>query len=76
MSLDNYPTLTKHEQAMMFDILRRFIHDMEIPLREKMAGQLAKAPNLPRNLAKVLANDAMRLPFRSSFKAKHCWART
>ena len=63
MFLDNHPTLTKREQTMMFDILRRFVHDMEMPLREKIAGQLAKVPNLPRNLAKLLANDAIEIAF-------------
>ena len=42
---DKHPTLTKCEQTMMFDILRRFVHDMEMPLREKVSDVLVETEN-------------------------------
>ena len=61
--LDKYPALSSREQTLMFDILCLLVHDIEMPLRKAISEQLAEEPSLPRNLAKLLANDAIEIAF-------------
>ncbi|MDP6787902.1 MAG: DUF2336 domain-containing protein [Rhodospirillales bacterium] len=61
--LDKYANLSSREQNLMFEILRLLVHDIEMPLRKTIAERLAAEPALPRNLAKLLANDAIEIAF-------------
>ncbi|MFQ5972212.1 MAG: DUF2336 domain-containing protein [Alphaproteobacteria bacterium] len=50
-------TLTDRELALMTDILRRLIHDVEMSVRKHLAEQLARNLDAPRELIVTLAND-------------------
>jgi uncharacterized protein (DUF2336 family) len=59
----HYPTLSPRERELIFDILARLVHDMEMALRRVVSEHLAALPDVPRNLAKVLAYDAIEVAF-------------
>lgn len=50
-------TLSDRERAMMGDILRQLIHEVEISVRKDVAERLAKRDDAPRELVLALAND-------------------
>lgn len=54
-------TLTDRERAIMTDILRRLVSEMEVEVRSAIALRLADSPDLPRTLAQDLANDAIEV---------------
>jgi len=54
---DERKVLTDREKALMVDILRQLIHDVEMPIRRMLAGRLADQPSAPRELVIELAND-------------------
>lgn len=60
---ERYPELNERERALIFDILGRLIHDMDMALRRLIAEHLAGLADAPRELAKVLANDAIEVAF-------------
>jgi uncharacterized protein (DUF2336 family) len=82
----HYPTLSARERELIFDILARLVHDMEMALRRVVSEHLAALPDVPRNLAKVLAYDAIevaswpttpsRWPSRSCPRPPCSWTRT
>ena len=49
--------LSDRERAMMGDILRQLIHEVEISVRKDVADRLAKRDDAPRELVLALAND-------------------
>ena len=49
--------LTERERALMIDILRRLVHDVEMSIRGTLAERLADRPAAPRELVVELAND-------------------
>ena len=55
--------LAEHERALMFDILHRMIRDIEMALRQTVAERWASAPDMPRDLALILANDAIEVAY-------------
>lgn len=50
--------LTDHERALIHDILRRVVCDLEADLRLSLSNILASDPTIPRELATQLANDS------------------
>ena len=60
---DHYPSLTKSERTIMFDILHHLVHDVEMALRRVISEQLAELDDVPHMLAKVLANDDIEVAF-------------
>ncbi len=61
--LEHYPSLTREERALMFDILHQLVHDVDMRLRAVVSEHIAKLPDVPRNLARILANDAIEVAF-------------
>lgn len=57
----NNNALTERERALMTDILRQLIHDVEMPIRRTLAERLADQPNAPRELIVELANDEIEV---------------
>lgn len=55
--------LTGHERALMGDILRRLIHDVEMTVRRSLAERLARLPGAPRELVTMLANDDIEVAY-------------
>lgn len=55
--------LSEPERALMFDILHRMVHDIEMALRRTVAERWAAAPDMPRDLALVLANDEIEVAY-------------
>ena len=53
--------LTDREKALMTEILRQLIHDVEITIRRALADRLAEQPTAPRDLVRALANDAIEV---------------
>jgi uncharacterized protein (DUF2336 family) len=49
------------ERGIATEILRRLIHDIEVPIRRTLAERLARGPNVPRDLIIDLANDAVEV---------------
>lgn len=58
---DDNRILTDHERALMTDILRQLIHDVEMAVRRKLADRLADQPNAPHELVLTLANDEIEV---------------
>lgn len=54
---DKHSVLTDAERAMMSDILRQLIHDVELTVRKHLAIRLSDEPQAPHDLVLALAND-------------------
>lgn len=61
--LENFPSLTKRERALMFEILQQLMRDVEMSLRKSVSRQLAEEADVPRELAMLLANDEIEVAF-------------
>ena len=55
--IDSEQSLVDDERQLIVDVLGTLIHDIEMKIRQDFAQQLAKLPNVPRELALMLAND-------------------
>jgi uncharacterized protein (DUF2336 family) len=53
--------LTEQDRAIMVDIIRRLIHEVEISVRRKLAERLAERPDAPEDLVLTLANDEIEV---------------
>ena len=53
----NQDVLSDREKALMTDILRQIVHDVEMSVRRELAKRLADRNNVPRDLVVTLAND-------------------
>jgi uncharacterized protein (DUF2336 family) len=53
--------LTDREKALMTEILRQLIHDVELAIRRALADRLAEQPMAPADLVRALANDAIEV---------------
>lgn len=54
---DEDAVLTDAERAIMSDILRQLIHDVELTVRKHLAIRLSDEPQAPHELVLALAND-------------------
>lgn len=57
----NRDVLSDREKALMTDILRRIIHEVEMTLRRPLAERLAERNDVPRELIDTLANDEIEV---------------
>ncbi len=55
--LEGESALSERERALMGDILRKLIGDVETAVRRELAERLAERGDMPRNLVIALAND-------------------
>ena len=55
--LDGGSSVSDRERALMSEILRRLVHDVEIKLRRSLAEKLSKRSDTPHALIVELAND-------------------
>ncbi len=53
--------LSDRERALMTDILRQLIHDVEMTVRKRLAERLAHRDDAPRDLVATLANDEIEV---------------
>jgi uncharacterized protein (DUF2336 family) len=53
--------LTDREKALMTEILRQLIHDVEIAVRRALADRFAEQPTAPPDLVRALANDTIEV---------------
>lgn len=53
--------LSEREKALMTDILRQLIHDVEITVRRALADRLADQPAAPLELVRALASDQIEV---------------
>ena len=60
---DSQELLTDREKALMTDILRQLLHDMEMSVRRELAERLAKTENAPHELVITLANDKIEVAY-------------
>jgi len=58
---DKKQTLTDRERALMTEILRRLIHDIEKTVRQALSERLATEPDAPSELISALANDEIEV---------------
>lgn len=58
---NNKDVLTDREKALMTDILRQIIHDVEMSVRRELAEKLADARQAPHELIVTLANDEIEV---------------
>jgi uncharacterized protein (DUF2336 family) len=58
---NNKDVLTDREKALMTDILRQIIHDVEMSVRRELAERLADARQAPHDLIIALANDEIEV---------------
>ena len=66
-------TLSDRERALMAEILRRLIHDVEMTVRRALSERLAGEPDAPSELISALANDEIEVayPVLSKSNALH-----
>lgn len=66
-------TLSDRERALMAEILRRLIHDVEMAVRRALSERLAGEPDAPSELISALANDEIEVayPVLSKSNALH-----
>ena len=62
--------LSERERALMTDILRQLIHDVEMTVRKVLAERLADEPDAPPDLVKTLANDQIEVAHSILFKSE------
>lgn len=55
--------LNERERALMFDIMHKMVRDAEMAVRKIIAEQVAKLPDAPGNLVKLLANDEFEVAY-------------
>lgn len=55
--------LGQSESALLGDILRRLIRDVEMPVRRALAEQLAQRDDAPHDLIALLANDVIDVAY-------------
>ncbi len=55
--------MSDQERSLMYDILHRVIHDIESAMRVEVSQHLAEMPDVPRDLAKILANDDIEVAY-------------
>jgi len=55
--------LSERERALMSEILRQLIHDVEMSVRRALAERLAHEPGSPRDLVTALANDDIEVAY-------------
>lgn len=60
---DTGTALTDRERAIMGDILRKLIHDVEMTVRKTLAERLAREPEAPHDLIIALANDDIEVAY-------------
>lgn len=53
--------LSEREIALMADILRQLVHDVEMSVRRSLAERLSARDDAPRNLLLALANDEIEI---------------
>jgi uncharacterized protein (DUF2336 family) len=56
-------TLSDRERALMTEILRRLIHDVEMTVRRALSERLAGEPDAPSELITALANDEIEVAY-------------
>jgi uncharacterized protein (DUF2336 family) len=56
-------TLTERERALMYDILHRVIRDVEMAVRKQISAQMARLPDVRRDLVTILANDKIDVAY-------------
>jgi uncharacterized protein (DUF2336 family) len=58
---DRREALSDRERALMTEILRQLIHDVEIEVRQALAHRLARERSAPTDLVVLLANDRIEV---------------
>jgi uncharacterized protein (DUF2336 family) len=58
---DESTVLTERERALMTDILRQLLHDVEMAIRRNLAERVADQPSAPPELVLELANDSIEV---------------
>ena len=58
---DEQHVLNERERALMTDILRQLIHDVEMSVRKALAGRLSVQLDAPHELITALANDQIEV---------------
>jgi len=53
--------LSDRERALMMDILRQLVHDVEIDIRRQLATRFAEREDAPHDLVVTLANDEIEV---------------
>lgn len=56
-------TLTDRQREMMFGILQSVINDIEVSVRQAVAGRLAMMDDVPRDIVAKLANDTINVAY-------------
>ena len=55
--------LSDHQRALMYGILQSIIKEIEVSVRQSVAGRLAMMADVPRDLAITLANDQISVAY-------------
>ena len=62
--------LTARERALMFDILHRIIHDVEMSVRKRVGAYVAENKDTPVELVSLLANDEIEVAYPVLLKSE------
>ncbi len=56
-------SMSDRERVLMFDILRKIVHDVEVSVRRRVAERLADMTDAPSDLIRMMANDTIEVAF-------------
>jgi uncharacterized protein (DUF2336 family) len=62
--------LTARERALMYDILHRIIHDVEMAVRKRVAEYISERADVSPDLANLLANDEIEVAYPVLLKSE------
>lgn len=63
LCLDSRADLTVRELALVFDILRKLLDQIEVQVRRQVADYLAERNDVPKDLIEYLANDSINVAY-------------
>ena len=61
--LADHDAMSDRERGLLYDILNSIVHDAEMSVRRTMSACLAELPDAPRDLVRLLANDAIDIAY-------------
>ncbi len=67
---DEEALLTEQDRAIMVDIIRQLIHEVEVSVRRTLAERLAEQADAPEDLVVALANDEIEVAHPILLKSK------
>jgi len=67
---DRGTALSDREKSLMFNIIQKLVHEVEVSVRKKLSEKFAEDNDVPRELIKALASDELDVAYPILTKSK------